>query len=122
MAQVTNQAKENIIFKLNQKETFNRADKPGKFNVDKDPVDKWTSLALEVLHPEWLQKHPKHYLHKMLKQSSEKIKEVKSGGPTEKPTNEEAALTHHCTKLSENENIMANYIEVQDHITPTRKE
>ena len=74
LAQVTNQVKENIIFQLNQEETFNPADKLGKFDIDKDPVDKWTSLALEVLHPEWFQRHPKHYLHKMIKQSSEKSK------------------------------------------------
>ena len=121
LAQMTNQVKENIIFWLNQEETFNPADKLGKFDIDKDPVNKWTSLALKVLHPEWLQGHPKHYLHKMLKESSEIFKEVRSGGSTEKPTNKEAVLTHHCTKLSEDENIMASYMEVQDYIKPTRK-
>ena len=74
LAQMTNQVKENIIFWLNQEETFNPADKLGKFDIDKDPVNKWTSLALEVLHPEWLQGHPKHYLHKMLRESSESKK------------------------------------------------
>ena len=64
---MTDQLKESIIFWLNQEKTFNPADKLGKFDIDKDSMDKWTSLALKVLPPKWLQGYPKHYPHKMLR-------------------------------------------------------
>ena len=36
------------------------------------------------------------------------------------PPNEENLLTHQCTDLNENEDIIANYIEVQDQVKPVR--
>ena len=122
LARMTNQLKENVIYWLNQDGTFNPADKLGKFDIDTDSVKKWMKLELDVLRPDWLQVHPKHYLHKMLKESSEKIKGVRSGGHIKISPNEETLLTHHCTELSESEDIMANYIEAQDYIRPVRKE
>ena len=50
LAQMTSQVKENINFWLNQEETFNPADKLGKFDINKDSVDKWTSLVLKYFH------------------------------------------------------------------------
>ena len=44
LAQITDQSKENI------KETFSPADKLGKFDINKDSVDKWTSLVLKYFH------------------------------------------------------------------------
>merc|ERR1712121_71244 len=80
LAQMTNQVKENIIFWLNQDEVFNPADKLGKFDIERDPVQKWVKLQKEVHQPNWLQDHPKNYLHRMIKASKEKIKTVKTGG------------------------------------------
>ena len=58
----------------------NPADKLGKFDIDKDPVDKWINLAKNVLEPKWLQQHPSTYLDKLLNKSQEKIKSLLQGG------------------------------------------
>ena len=37
-----------------------------------------------------------------------------SGGAIKKPHNEEDILKHDCVELKKGDNVMANYIEVQD--------
>ena len=56
----------------------------------------------------------------MLKESSEKIKEQKSGGQYKSPINEEESLKHKCTELNGGDDVMSNYIEVQDRFKPIR--
>merc|ERR1712089_77185 len=51
LAKLTNQLKENIVFWINQKGTFNPSDLLGKFDIDKDPVSKWIDLSKLVLQP-----------------------------------------------------------------------
>ena len=63
-----------------QKDQPNSADKLGKFDIDKENVDKWMTLATEVLFPPWLQVHPNNYLEKMLNNSREQIQLLKQGG------------------------------------------
>ena len=77
-------------------------------------------LLNQVLWPDCLQQHPDTYLYEMLKESKEKIKEQKLGGQYKKPNNEEEALKHKCTELNEGDDVMSNYIEVQDWFKPIR--
>ena len=54
IAKLTNQKKEDIILWINQKDQPNPADKLGKFDIDKEKVDKGIELAKEVLFLPWL--------------------------------------------------------------------
>ena len=47
IAKLTKQKKEYVVFWING--AANPADKLGKFDIDKDPVDKWIKLANHVL-------------------------------------------------------------------------
>ena len=78
MAKLTKQKKEDVIFWIEG--AANPADKLGKFDIDKDPIDKWIKLAKHVLAPKLLQQHPKDYLDKLLSKSQEKIKSLLQGG------------------------------------------
>merc|ERR1711942_179344 len=80
ISKLTDQKKEDIIFWIDQKDQPNPADKLGKFNIDKEKIDKWMDLAKEVLFPPWLQAHPNSYLEKMLNKSREQIRLLKQGG------------------------------------------
>ena len=62
-----------------------------------------------------MQAHPSKYLHKMLTKSRERIKELRSGG-NKPPPSEVSALSHHCFEFENTQDIMSNYIEVQDKI------
>ena len=113
--QKTNQQKQNIVFWINQKGFFNPADCLSKFDLDKDSASKWMELANRILRPNWIQSHPKFYLHKLLKESSEKIRDLRNGG-YRPPNSEEAALSHQCTETKEGPDVIANYIEVTEKI------
>ena len=76
-------------------------------------------LANRILRPEWMQAHPKYYLHKLLKQSSEKIQDLRNGG-YRPPKSEETALTHQCADIKSGSNVIANYIEIADEIRAIR--
>ena len=71
LANLTGQKKEDIVFWIEG--AANPADKLGKFNIDKDPVEKWINLANQVLFPSWLQQHPDKYLNKLISTSKKKI-------------------------------------------------
>merc|ERR1711962_1231259 len=120
LAELTNQLKENIVFWINQKEAFNPSDLLGKFDIDKDPVSRWIELSKSVLQPPWLMKHPDDYLEKMLTESQEKIRAQTAGGIDKKPINEEELLKHDCVELRRGENVMVNFIDVQDQFKPVR--
>merc|ERR1711962_1304235 len=120
LAELTNQLKENIVFWINQKGAFNPSDLLGKFHIDKDPVSKWMDLSKLVLQPPWLQLHPDNYLQQMLIESQEKIRAQTTGGTTKKPLNEEELLAHDCVELKKGENVMINFIDVQDRFKPVR--
>merc|ERR1712243_171650 len=120
LAKMTNQEKENVVFWINQKEAFNPADLLGKFDIDKDPVSQWIELLKLVLQPPWLQKHPNTYLKQMLIESQQKIQAQTMGGISKKPLNEEELLTHDCVELKQGENVLVNFIEVQDRFKPIR--
>merc|ERR1712002_1018686 len=77
VAKLTDQKKEDIIFWIDQKDQPNPADKLGKFDINKETVDKWMELATEVLSLQWLQTHPNNYLEKLLNKSKEQIKLLK---------------------------------------------
>ena len=62
-----------------------------------------------------MQAHPNKYLHKMLKNSRERIKELRAGG-IKPPPSEVSALTHHCFEFENTQDVMSNYIEVQEKI------
>ena len=102
------------MFWINQKGAFNPSDLLGKFDIDKDPVSKWIELLKLVLQPPWLQQHPDTYLKQMLIKSQQKIQAQTMGGASKKPLNEEELLTHDCVEIKQGENIMVNFIEVQD--------
>merc|ERR1712080_233796 len=104
--------------------TFNPADKFGKFDLDKDNVDKWMDLARQTIHLNWLQEYPDKYLHKILDASKEKIKKIKTSGQITFIPNEENLLTHSCIELKDSENVMNNYIDAMDQVksSKTKKE
>ena len=62
-----------------------------------------------------MQAHQSKYLHKMLKNSREIIKELRAGG-NKPPPSEVTALTHHCFEFKNTQDGMSNYIEVQEKI------
>ena len=64
IANLTGQKKEDIVLWIEG--ASNPADKLGKFDINKDPVEKWISLANQVLSPRWLQQHPSKYLDKLI--------------------------------------------------------
>ena len=78
LANLTGQKKEDIVFWIEG--AANPADKLGKFDIDKDPVEKWISLANQVLSPTWLQQHPDKYLNKLISTSKKKIHSQLQGG------------------------------------------
>ena len=63
--------------------TSNPADKLGKFDIDKDLVEKWIGLANQLLRPEVLQQHPKKFLNKLIHTSQGRIKTILQGGRSE---------------------------------------
>ena len=133
LAEMTKQRKENIVFWLkqdgtfkpastnNKLMTFNPADKLGKFDIDNDAVKNWMKLEREVLNPDWLQEHPRHYLLQLIEESRKKIKEVKSGGQVKIIPNEKSLLTHQCVETNEGKDVITNYIEAVDQMKPTRR-
>ena len=74
IAKLTKQKKEDVVFWIEG--AANPADKLGKFDIDKDPVNKWINLAKNVLEPKWLQQHPSTYLDKIFNKFQEKIKSL----------------------------------------------
>ena len=78
LASLTGQKKEDIVIWIEG--AANPADKLGKFDINKDPVGKWISLANQVLAPRWLQQHPSSYLDKLICISKEKIRSLLQGG------------------------------------------
>ena len=73
-----------------------------------------------VLLPPWLQKHPNTYMEQMLMESQQKIQAQSMGGASKKPINEEELLTHDCIELKRGENVIVNFIEVQDRFKPIK--
>ena len=78
LANSIGQKKEDIVFWIEG--VANPTDKLGKFDIDKDPVEKWINLALQVLSPTWLQQHPDKYLNKLISTSKKKIYSQLQGG------------------------------------------
>ena len=64
IANLTGQKKEDVVLWIQG--TSNLADKLGKFDIDKDSVEKWIGLANQVLRPEVLQQHPNKFLNKLI--------------------------------------------------------
>ena len=56
IANLKGQKKEDIVLWIEG--ASNPADKLGKFDIDKDTVEKWISLANQVLKPCFLLQHP----------------------------------------------------------------
>ena len=106
IAKLMDQRKEDIIFWIDQKDQPNPADKLGKFNIDKEIVDKWMDLAKEVLFPPWLQAHPNSYLEKILNKLREQIKLLKQGGNGSHSGNQQNPL--HKDFISET--VEANHV------------
>merc|ERR1712002_1274499 len=121
LANITKQVKEDIIFWLNQEEVCNPADKLGKFDIEKDPVHKWVKLQKEILQPDWLQDHPRNYLHRLIKSSKEKIRLSKTGGYLRNQSAEKILGLHLHTEPSKDEDIMVSYIEANEKLLPARK-
>merc|ERR1712041_43989 len=69
---LTGQKKEDIVLWIEG--ASNPADKLGKFDINKDTVEKGISLANQVLRPRFLQQHPSKYLDKLIHNSKERIK------------------------------------------------
>ena len=67
IANLTGQKKEDIVLWIEG--PSNPDDKLGKFDINKDTVEKWISLANQVLKPSWLQQHPSKYLNKLIHNS-----------------------------------------------------
>ena len=63
-------------------------------------------------------KHPDDYLQMMLTESQEKIRAQTAGGNKKKPINEEELLKHDCVELKRGEDVMVNFIDVQDRFKP----
>ena len=77
IANLTGQRKEDIVLWIEG--ASNPAEKLGKFDIDKDTVEKWISLANQVLKPSFLQQHPIKYLDKLIHNSKERIKLILQG-------------------------------------------
>ena len=96
IANLTGQKKEDIVLWIEG--ASNPTDKLGKFDIDRDSVEKWISLANQVLSPRWLQQHPSKYLDKLISTSKERIRSLLQGGqatdePSQDSTNE-ATIRH----------------------------
>ena len=74
IANLTGQRKEDIVIWIQG--ASNLADKLGKFDIDKDTVEKWIGLTNQVLRPDFLQQHPNKYLNKLIHKSKERIKVI----------------------------------------------
>ena len=81
IANLTGQKKEDVVLWIPG--TSNPADKLGKFDIDKDSVEKWIGLANQVLRPEVLQQHPNKFLNKLIHTSKGRIKTILQGGRSE---------------------------------------
>ena len=96
IANLTGQKKEDIVLWIEG--ASNPADKLGKFDIDKHTVEKWISLANQVLVPNWLQQHPCKYLDKLIHTSKERIKSILQGGGAEDESSQgsvdEATIRH----------------------------
>ena len=79
LAKITGQNKEDIIFCLNPikvidcHQTYNLADKLGKFDLEKDTSDLWVKHTKAILNPPWLQLPRKSFFPDLLKQSKSAI-------------------------------------------------
>ena len=89
IANLTGQKKEDIVLWIDG--AYNPADKLRKFDIDKDTVEKWISLANQVLRPSFLQQHPSKYLNKLIHNSKERIKLILQGGRPEDEANQDPA-------------------------------
>ena len=78
LTNITGQKKEDIVFWIEG--AANPADRLGKFDIDKDPVERWISLTNQVLFPAWLQQHPDKFLNKLISNSKRKISLQLQGG------------------------------------------
>ena len=58
---------------------FNPAEKPGKFNLDKEELDQWIESTKLILKPPWLQFHHDDYLSSVLVKSKEAIVRHREG-------------------------------------------
>ena len=87
IANLTGQRKEDIVIWIEG--TSNPADKLGKFDIDKDTVEKWIGLANQVLRPDFLQQHPNRYLNRLIHKSKERIKVILQGGCPEEDQNQD---------------------------------
>ena len=72
IANVTGQRKEDIVIWIEG--ASSPADKLGKFDIDKDTVEKWIGLANQVLRPDFLQQNPNRHLNRLIHKSKEKLK------------------------------------------------
>ena len=88
IANLTGQRKEDIVLWIQG--TSNPADKLGKFDINKDSVEKWIGLANQVLRPEVLQQHPNKFLNKLIHTSKERIKTLLQGGRSEDMQDQDA--------------------------------
>ena len=77
IANLTGQRKEDIVIWIQG--ASNLADKLGKFDIDKDTVEKWIGLTNQVLRPDFLQQHPNKYLNKLIHKSKEIFKVILQG-------------------------------------------
>ena len=73
IAKLTHQKKEDIVFWI--KGAANPADKLAKLDIDRDTVERWISLANQVIYLAWLQQHPDKYLTKLRKELGHTSKE-----------------------------------------------
>ena len=89
IANLTGQRKEDIVIWIEG--ASNPADKLGKFDIDKDTVEKWIGLANQVLRPDFLQQHPNKYLNRLIHKSKERIKVILQGRHPEEKQNQDPA-------------------------------
>ena len=107
MANLTGQKKEDILFWIES--AANPADKLGKFNVDKDPVERWISLANQVLFPAWLQQHPDKFLDKLISNSKRRISLHLQGGQGADQLSQETPNTFSIKHISCYEGYISKY-------------
>ena len=87
IANLTSQRKEDIVIWIEG--ASSPADKLGKFDINKDTVEKWIGLANQVLRPDFLQQHPNKYLNRLIYKSKERIKVILQGGHPEEEQNQD---------------------------------
>ena len=85
LAKITSQNKEEIIFWLNQDQvidghqTYNPADKLGKFDLDKDTSDHSVKHTKAIINPPWLQLPWILFFPDLLKKSKYAINKYRAG-------------------------------------------